>query len=267
MEEWEGHDGEDDERTCPGGEAEADDQSFRQSFYTSGTDWSRLYEVDDYGVPLSSAFEEEDGKKCGDLEFKSSGLASEGSGGSEGSGRMFARNSAARLQNNCNPIELGYYESNVDPQCAPSSSNRPRASTAVKAAGNKAVVKFVQSDLSNFLGIKRKVGLEKSSTGKKFRQQDVGVLLGISPPLKTSAPDAAEFLTKFNRGGNKPADKSETWRNKKGKGNFGAGADGGGEAEAPRKCPFYKKIPGTVSFLPSSVTLLFYSSPWSGFSI
>ncbi|CAM6088906.1 unnamed protein product [Calypogeia fissa] len=248
MEDWEGND-EADERTSTHGEA-ATDQSFRKSFYTSGTDWSCLYEVDDYGVPLSfTGGEDEEGARHeahveGKPPGKSAGLADDGDCQAFEmleSGRLISSNSPSGFHKASDSI-LGHLE-NVDPRCAPSSSNRQNTSALVKPAGNKSVVKFVQSDLSNFLGIKPKVVLDKNSSGKRYRQQDVGVLLGISPPLKTSSPDASEFLTKFNRVG-KAGDKSEPWKNKRGRGNFGVNPDG--EARAPRKCPFYKKIPGTA---------------------
>jgi hypothetical protein len=186
---------------------DVEDQSFRQSFYTSGSDWSGLYEVDDYGMPLScSPFQEND--EC--------------------------QRSKPR---NCE---------NMDPQCSPSSSNTHRNMTLVKASGNKAAGKFVQSDLCNFLGIKPKVVLETNSNGKRLRQQDVGLLLGISPSLKAPSPNAAEFLTKFKRVSNL-SDKIEPLKKKRGRGNFGISPTG--EAEASRKCPFYKRIPGITTII------------------
>lgn len=41
------------------GERNGEDRSFKESFYSSGTDWSCLYAVDDYGLPYESIGERE----------------------------------------------------------------------------------------------------------------------------------------------------------------------------------------------------------------
>lgn len=216
-----------------------DDQSFRDSFYESGTDWSSLYEVDEFGMPLGDDTEGKDGRSSEDHSgngsphelFGTAGLALASSSGISKFQDGIVRQDTATINvdstlERCNK---GVADASTGFSFQRLELKKPKTGSRVGAP------KFVQTDLSAFLGVKLKTSFGQPVNGK--RQQDIGPYFG-APALPQEVPAKARKVNGKSFGFGKAA---ATRRD--------GGASNGVEnvndrQRLVRSCPFYKKIPG-----------------------
>ncbi|BBN10182.1 DNA cross-link repair 1A protein [Marchantia polymorpha subsp. ruderalis] len=220
------------------------DQSFRESFFSSGDDWTSLYEVDEYGMPLTNQVDDEGlGFEKGE-QFQSQVLDAEILVKVESSTEKIETGGPGVVYNSI--VKTEYLE-NLDAHVGTSSSGKANTITTARKRSSKQPSsqlvsgKLVQTNLFGFLGIAPPKP-EQTSSGKKLKQQDIRALFGVGvpsgiPPIVRNPAAEAVFMSKFKRPS--PAVSNQI-QGRKGRGKR--------EFEGPevvRKCPFYKRMPGT----------------------
>lgn len=201
------------------------DLSFRDSFYKGGTDWSALYDIDEYGLPC--------GREGSPLFSSEQHYYSAKEPGEIG----VLESKASKLDSSSSPLPINLQ--------SPSSLglNPFRENDVNFNVTAKRFTKLKQVDLSGFLKLKPKVTPKENVSALKAVQQDIGTYFGLSPLAKTSPSlEAANFISKFQQSGSSPA--SSSGKNLQRKGG-GGGGRWKSKDQATRSCPFYKKMPGT----------------------
>lgn len=204
---------------------EGSDLSFRDSFYKGGTDWSALYDIDEYGLPCgregSPSFSSEQhyhsAKEPGEIRVLESKVS--------------------KLDSSSLPLPINLQ--------SPSSLglNPFRENDVNFNVAAKRFTKLKQVDLSGFLKLKPKATPKENVSALKAVQQDIGTYFGLSPLAKPPPSlEAASFISKFQQSGSSPA--SSSGKNLQRKGG-GGGGRWKSKDQATRSCPFYKKMPGT----------------------
>lgn len=194
---------------CDRGEKDEDDcseQSFRESFYSSGTDWSCLYSVDDYGMPCES-IEMTEMNICKASNEGESGIGLRRSG-QESLGLGFGKSGNEALQ-------LGFGKSGHE--ALPGKTEFGFGKLGQEALQGK----LVQSTLSACWGFKpQRIGNEGAIVDvKKVADSDIWAKFR-HPPASPVVAIAGPVVPKHI-------------------------ASRGLIAKQGRSCPFYKKIPGT----------------------
>ncbi|MCO5594627.1 hypothetical protein L7F22_048660 [Adiantum nelumboides] len=191
---------------------EPSEHSFRESFYSSGTDWSSLYCVDDYGIP------------CESWDLVSTELHTDQSARLWGQGNAGDRSSPCKLWSG-----LGKSKSDL---LLESQAPNHRATGCEPSHA-----KLVQSSLSSCWGRK----LQKTDPG--------GAVVDVKPQKISNGAVMGELhiWSKFKR---PPAASvrlkaQSTTRNST---FYNSDAPTKGNLPTRRKCPFYKKIPDPPAF-------------------
>ncbi|KAL2644274.1 hypothetical protein R1flu_011861 [Riccia fluitans] len=210
------------------------DQSYKESLFSGSDQWSSLYEVDDYGVPLSQV--PEDGSLGAALEEQIRKRAPH-------AGVLIKEESSTYGfgTEQFNPLVKAEKLENVSDELNITGKRK----LSLKDEGQQLVRKtssmgeMKQTKLFGFLGINPPKP-EPALAGRKFKQQDIRALLGIGIPptvgIRSFASQAdSSFRSKRPRSAAQnaaPGEKNRVTREFAG-------------PEVLRKCPFYKRMPGT----------------------
>ncbi|KAI5065323.1 hypothetical protein GOP47_0020018 [Adiantum capillus-veneris] len=198
--------------SCDSKEVEEDpcEQSFRESFYSSGTDWSSLYFVDDYGIPCESW-------DLALMELHNDQSAQLG-------GQADARDHSSRSE--------GFEKSRNDLLL--------KSPTFRRAGCESSNGKLVQSSLSSFWGRKH----QKIDGGGNVVEASLQKISDGAPMGEVTTVTPSHVWAKFKR---PPASSVSVQPESSTKNSrfSNSATPMRGNLSSRRKCPFYKKIPGT----------------------
>ncbi|KAJ7298202.1 hypothetical protein O6H91_Y011400 [Diphasiastrum complanatum] len=220
---------ESDPSSCVADECDGD-QSFRDSFYGSGTDWSSLYSVDDYGIPYSN---DEEPPLFSHICRGDSGVV-------KTAGDTY-KLSSWQEQTQSMQLSVSGIDSPCSSKVAVKEANlvgrQRRLSKRLQVGG-----KFVQADLFTFL-------CPKPSSSQAIDHHELEQTDSSAENRTNKLAAISNFVAKFRR--NKPVEAlGDSKRQKTSAFNSAIskvrGADlDVGLGQISRACPFYKKIPGT----------------------
>ncbi|KAL3697498.1 hypothetical protein R1sor_011574 [Riccia sorocarpa] len=209
----------------------------QEPFLSSGDDWSSVYDVDDYGVPLSQVPNDEGFRDVIEEQLRKQApcagvLVKEETNIYEHvTEKVVAKfNPLAKAEN----VENSVDKSSVTEKRKLTMKNGKQLARKSSFPG-----KMKQTKLFGFLGITPPEP-EPALSGRKLKQQDIRALLGFGiPPTVPIRNFTSEAESSF--------------RSKRPRSAALSGAQGEknrvtreyGRPEVLRKCPFYKRMPGT----------------------